>query len=583
MRGIVITVLSLASICLTGCDNSEDLFSCVEIEGLEAPPPEVESNLPGLHLEIDAIDLTWLYYRDVNSNDRLPAEAIIMPGAQTVSVEGMRFRGNTARYYPKKSFNIRFEQPHELIFDSRRMNANAMYADASMMREHLAMGLFHELGQPAPRTRYLDMWINGIYEGLYLHVDRVDGDLLEYAGFNPDGTLVRDRSRYHGASPSSIFGFALSELPEHERSGYLASVFDRRGQPDWEQLVELVLWVEGATSGEQFADEFEQRIDLETFIDWLAIHYLIADVDSFGDDYWMYLDHEDEHARWVFIPWDKDLSFGSHTRSGFGVANDFFTYERAVEGGWSNRLVWLFLGTPSLREALDDRLQELMHETFDRDYFAGMVDSTYELIAPSVNRLPCPDFVLHLKNHHSAQGVAEDHTEVLLDFIELRYAFLDRQLNAADGQPYQAQVDLGGAQQGDVLMLTDADGWTIARLELLTAPTLPGLLSIEVTENQTVAGISRSWTLDSGASEFSAQLSLYYRNDTHRDDPPDTVNWYTGGETATGEQWRLQMAEVDEVVTVPVEGSRANPFSNKVSAPVVIEPGPQAFVLRIPD
>ena len=580
MRGIIITILSLAVIGLTGCDSSEDLFGCVDIEGLEAPPV-TESQLPGLRLSIDGIDLVWLYSRDVNSNDRLPAEAQIMPGGQIINVDGLRFRGHSVRYFPKKSFNIRFMESLDLLFGSSRMNANAMYADASMLREHLAMAMFRELDIPAPRTRYFDMWINGNYEGLYLHVERVDRDLLEYAGFNPDGTLVRDRSRHHDASPSSIFGFALSELPEHERSEYLASVFDRRGQPDWEQLVELVLWVEGATSGEQFADEFEQRIDLETFIDWLAIHYLIADVDSFGDDYWMYLDHEDEDARWVFIPWDKDLGFGSQTRSGFGVANDFFFYERPIRSGWSNQLISLFLATPGLRDALDERIQALMHETFDRDYFAEAIDTTYELIAPGVNRLPCPDFVLHLKNHHSTHGVAELHNEVLLDFVELRYAYLHRQLEPMAGEDYVAEVDLAGAQEGDVLLLTDAQGWTVARLELLSAPLLPGLLSIAVDENHVIDGISRTWVLHSEASGFEAELSLYYRNDTHRDDPPDEVNWYTGGETATGEQWRLQMAKQDELVSEPVQDSRVNPFSNKASGSVVIEPGAQAFVLRV--
>ena len=578
-RAVITTILGLLSLLLAACGSGSDSDT-----DTDKPPPSSEPNLPGLHLFMDEVDLALLYARDPLSNDRLPAQARFEPDGSEVTLRGLRFRGASSRLLPKKSFNIRFEEEQPLLFGSSRMNANAMYTDAAMMREHLAWSLFQQLGHPASRTRYFDLWINDIFEGLYLHIERVDGDLLANAGLNPDGTLVRDQFRREQGDRDSVFGFALSAIPEDERVAFIAGSFDSRGDPDWDRLVELVLWVEQAASGAAFAQGFEERFDVEVFIDWLAVHYLIGDIDSFGDDYWLYLDHDDDSARWIVIPWDKDLSFGSHDRLDYGTANDFFSYEYPLRGGWQNQLIDLFLDTPSLRQGLKERLVKLMDEVFDLSYFAALIEATSQQISPSVARQPGADaFALHPGNHHSVPGVAHLHNATLLDFIELRHAFVKRAINPVGGQAYVARMDLTDATVGDTLLFTDQQGWTIGKLRLLSAPEIAGTVRIEVSEDPTMNGIDRVWRLNSSAAQFHADLSLYYRNDTAAD-AFSTANWYSGGEAAVGNQWKLQMARKFGLDFEPLADSRVNPFSNKVSAPVNIDFGSgQEFVIRYRD
>jgi len=310
-----------------------------------------------------------------------------------------------------------------------------------MMRETLAWGMFADLGRPASRARYADLWLNGVYEGLYVHIERVDADLLRNAGLDASGTLVRDQFRdRRNEDPrievASAFAFPLSELDPAERAQFLADGFGSRGNPNWDRLVELVLWAEGSEPGPLFEKEFRERFDPEVFIDWLAVHFLIGDIDSFADDYWLYLDDTGEEARWIVIPWDKDLSFGSHWRPGFGTANDFFAYEMPVGAGWDNPLVNLFLETPGLRGQLIDRTRELMDEVFTEAYFKERVAATWSGIRESATREPdVAAFERHPKNHHSEQGVPELHRDTVLDFVGLRYGYLDRWINPRDKVP----------------------------------------------------------------------------------------------------------------------------------------------------
>ncbi len=576
-------LLALA-LALGGCNSSG---STGQDPGEDTPPDLASMPVVPIYIDLDPQALDVLYARDPQSNDRL--DAFARAGGLDVGETPIeiRFRGSSSRFLPKKSFNIRFAEGRDFLFGSPRMNANAMYTDPSMMRESLAWGMFADLGRPASRARYADLWLNGIYEGLYVHIERVDANLLRNAGLDPDGTLVRDQFRdQRRVDPRidvfSAFGFALSGIDEAERASFLSDGFDSRGSPDWDRLVDLVLWVEQSDPGAEFEVGFRERFDDAVFTDWLAVHFLIADVDSFGDDYWLYLDHGDEEARWLVIPWDKDLSFGSHFREDFGTANDFFTYEKPVEGGWGNRLIDLYLQTPGLRGQLVGRMRELMRGIFDPAYFEARVEETWEAIRESVERQPgAAAFARHPQNHFSAQGVPELHLQALSDFVRLRYAYLDRWKDPKPGPVLEAAVELGSTDLPERVRFTDAQGFTLADLEFLSAPEGTGTLAMQVREDPAQHGIDRVWTLQSDVPAFDAVLRLYYRNDLPAAFSGE--NWYTGGLDPVGRQGELVVAERFGVMEEIIEGSFANPFSNTAGAPISVQPGlPREFVLTLP-
>jgi spore coat protein H len=553
-----------------------------------APAPRFAPlDLTSLHLSIDPGDLELLYARSPTSDEQLNADVRIGEDGEPMPVR-IRFRGNSARFLPKKSFDIRFAEGQELLFGSSRMNANAMYTDPAMMREHLAWGMWAALARPASRTRYLDIWINGVYEGLYIHIERVDADLLRSVGLNPAGTLVRDEFRQfagsiiegHQVTTFSAFNFPLSNIDSAAtQEQFLSRTFDSRGSPRWDKLAELILWVEQSAPGTAFADGFRARFDEDVFLDWLAIHFMIGDIDSFADDYWLYLDHTSETAKWIVLPWDKDLSFGSHFRPGTGVANDYFAYDHPIGADWPNALVSLVLDTPDLRESLLGRMRALSTSTFTSEYFSGRIGNAWSVIGASVVRQPGSDaFVLHPRNHHSTQGVAELHMEAIQDFVTLRWTYLGISDTPLSAQPRSAARTLDNAQPGDVYDFADVAGWTIASLRVLTSPAGPGSLEISVQPEPAQQGINQLWTLRGDVPPFFALLTLYYRNEV-----PDAFsgqNWYTEGGEAVGRQGDLVLAERFGLTPVPSVYSRANPFSNKVEGLVYVDPSmAQDFVL----
>ncbi len=154
------------------------------------------------------------------------------------------------------------------------------------------------------------------------HIERIDGDLLADLGLNPEGTLVRDEIRKFVLSGDRVGpGAAVNvRLESRHRQRPAGPAPHRVLRPQrigcrLAGLEELVRWVHATPAGPAFAAGFAERFDVDEVLTWLAIHAVVADVDTFGGDYWRYVDHTTPGSRWQVIHWDKDLTFGSHSRA----------------------------------------------------------------------------------------------------------------------------------------------------------------------------------------------------------------------------------------------------------------------------
>jgi spore coat protein H len=511
--------LSLLSICFLGvfglafflaASPEKVITSLQENDGAHIPEntPEENDQIGNLYLTMNEVDLNYLYSRDAKDDQRI--QAIAVDGSLKEHNAELRFRGNSSRGLPKKSFSIQFDSPKEFIFGGTHMNLNAMYTDPSMMREKLSFDMFHELGLPAPRTKYFNVYVNGSFEGLYLHIERIDDHMLSHFGLNPSGTLVRDEFRHNqqleNIESSSIFSFDIQTV--ENKAEFLEQTTNYRNDPDWEAFSELLDWVYHTEAGTDFANRIAERVDTQAFIDWLIIHFLVADVDAFSDDYWMYLDSETDEAKWKLIPWDKDLSFGSHYRQGAGTGNHFFAYESPVQSRFDNQLLQKFLDTPELRAQLNERMQYLMSATFSPSYFQNKMDELSAIFELNGEHTAEKKFILHEKNSIGEKGHEEFYKENILDFIELRYQYLTQYLEGLGTEKNAATIDVTNVKAGDVLYLRDKEGWVIGKVDVESNENAQSL-TVTVQPSSSSPDIDRSWVIETSGGSLKGHLTLY--------------------------------------------------------------------------
>src|SRR5882672_810129 len=148
----------------------------------ESPKPAFEPNLPVFFLTAKG---------QIDKVQKTPCTlAILAPGQPRSDVSNswtgtLKLHGGVSAGFPKRSFAITLASPAGLLDlrESAHWVLNAAFIDRSFMRHKLSYDLFRSLNKPDARrfavaSRFVEVFFNGDYHGVYLLMERVDGPLL---------------------------------------------------------------------------------------------------------------------------------------------------------------------------------------------------------------------------------------------------------------------------------------------------------------------------------------------------------------------------------------------------------------------
>lgn len=265
------------------------------------------SEVPDWELTIDPADIALMDV-DVYASVSVPATLVVGDVTYAEGVE-VRYLGGSTRAFPKKSFRITFPENAEHPGFARRINLRAEYNDRSFVRNFIAYESARRLsGLTAPRTRYVNLTVNGENAGLMLEVERIGGRFLRVNGRD------RDRSMYEGKEATEFGALVpLGDLTTYQEVYSKAAGLD----DDWTDLVQLIeqdLWGDYLASepwGPTTTSLTRQTLDVQSYVRYLALMGVIQNQDHVTNNF--YLSWQPVHRlgdRWEFYPWDLDLSFG---------------------------------------------------------------------------------------------------------------------------------------------------------------------------------------------------------------------------------------------------------------------------------
>ena len=94
---------------------------------------------------------------------------------------GIKVRGQSSAMFPKPGYSIEIRDDKGEGTDVSMFGLppsddwvfHGPYVDKSMLRNALAYWLFRQAGRYAPRTKHFDLYINGVYRGVYVMVEKI--------------------------------------------------------------------------------------------------------------------------------------------------------------------------------------------------------------------------------------------------------------------------------------------------------------------------------------------------------------------------------------------------------------------------
>jgi hypothetical protein len=246
-----------------------------------------------------------------------------------VDVDDMHRRGASSRSFPKKSYTLEFgSAPGSFLGmpGDKDWVLHSCYADATCLRNVIAYWQARELFPWAPRTEFVEVFINGNYRGLYVAIEKIK--------LGPDRVNLPQPT--DNASNNSISGGYILERVKAGQdwtSFYLSTpwsyVSPKQLVPVQQRYIQdfINIYVESP----YFEPGEDELVEEQSAVDFIIMQELSRNVD--GYDKSMYITKHPtviigepvrpEYDDLVHMGpvWDFDLAFGNFAEDGYRLCD----------------------------------------------------------------------------------------------------------------------------------------------------------------------------------------------------------------------------------------------------------------------
>lgn len=267
-------------------------------------PPRAQPE--GTHRNTFGVDFPW-------------AQGDLTFDGETLKQVGVRYKGNYTYMATTRSLKKSMKVDMNKHVDGQKLDGLSMLnlhcgvSDPTRSRESLSYAYFRSAGVPAPRTVFMELSLTvpGKYDkehvGVYTVTEQVNKAFLKRHFKDGSGMLLK---------PENLQGGLL-----HFGTNWKA--YEDRYKPDdaptddqKKRLIDFTRLINSDTD-EVFSREVGAYLDIEAFLKFIAANALLSNLDSYlgyGHNYYLYL--VPTTNKFVFIPWDLDLSLATWPAAG---------------------------------------------------------------------------------------------------------------------------------------------------------------------------------------------------------------------------------------------------------------------------
>ena len=351
-----------------------DPLNSPEYYGTAAVDPSIASNLPVLE---------WFIQNPGGANNRAGTRASCIYLGEFYDNIFCRVRGGSSAGLSKKSYKFDFNTDHHFRSDpdpdsvrAEEFNLNTTWTDKSYVRQPLTYEVYDMAGSPGSVCFLQRVQQNGAFFSVAAWTEQVDKRLLRREPrLDDDGALYKMFNT--GASGT---GGVEKKNRRHENNS------------------DLIAFTSGMqSSGATLENFIFDNVDLPRQLNYLAATVLTQNNDNMAKNYYLYRDTEGS-GEWTQIPWDVDLTWGSHFMTGDSISHDGIwatadwvlggrnnnvpispshpfvgTQEFPGNRSW-NRLIDKLLESDRFRDMFRRRLRTLIDEIFPAPLLDDRID-----------------------------------------------------------------------------------------------------------------------------------------------------------------------------------------------------------------
>lgn len=321
---------------------------------------------------------------------------------------GIEIRGSSSQFFDKKGYGFETREEDgsnrnvELVGMPKENDwvLNGPYSDKSLIRNALTYELGRSMGRWAPRTRFVELNINEVYQGVYVLMEKIKRDKnrvniakLDDTDTDPQditgGYLLKIDKTTGGIATYSWqgeFGDIIQvEYPKEDAYLPAQAAYIANYMTAFEKTLRTMQFTNEDSLG------YRHYIEPSSFIDFLIVNEVAKNVDGYRLSTWLYKDREGRgEDRLQMGPlWDFNLAFGNANYcTGGGPEGWVLNFNQICpRDGWVINYWWdRLLSDPQFQEELVERWFALREDEFSTQRVLARVDAMVAEIGPAAQR-----------------------------------------------------------------------------------------------------------------------------------------------------------------------------------------------------
>ncbi|HZL11206.1 MAG TPA: CotH kinase family protein [Prolixibacteraceae bacterium] len=360
---------------------------------------------------------------------------------------GIEWRGSSSQSFPKKSYGFNLKSNALVNIDASLLGLPeendwilyAPYTDKSMIRNVLTYTLDASLGHWSPRCRYVELFLNGSYEGVYVLMEkikrnnnRVDIAKLtstENSGEDLTGGYILKIDKTTGTGGDGWYS-SYTNVINRTYYQYEYPKADEISSAQKSYIQTYVRNMEQLLSQEKFTGtgNYHDYLNDSSFIDFMIINELAKNVDGYRLSSFLYKDKNDRINCGPI--WDFNLTYGNANYYNAWLTSGFQYQANLGDDYWQNPFWWnKLLRDPSYVTKLKKRWSWIRKHELSDQRIAIVIDSlTSEISEAQVrNYQRWPILGQYVwPNYYVGNSYVSEITW-MKNWITNRLAFLDQQ------------------------------------------------------------------------------------------------------------------------------------------------------------
>ena len=389
--------------------------------------------------EVHTIDIVmddWEDFIENCENEEYVTCTAIIDGEAYKNI-GIRAKGNTslrnvsAMGSDRYSFKLEFDHydSGKNYYGLDKLSLNNIIQDTTYMKDYLTYQMMGEFEVDAPLCSYAYIRVNGEDWGLYLAVEGVEDAFLQRNYGNNHGNLYKPDSMSFGGGKGNGREFDMENFMANDDMPDMSeqppsppeNINDERMDQNREDVGNTPGGMGSSDVKLQYIDDdpdsysnifdnaktdidstdktrliqslkalselsnLEEIVNIDKVIRYFVVHNFVCNGDSYTGsiihNYYLY----EDNGQLSMIPWDYNLAFGTfQSKDANSMINS--PIDTPVSGGATDdrpMVDWIFSS---------QEYEELYHQLFakflENTDFLGLIDTTYEMIAPYVEKDP---------------------------------------------------------------------------------------------------------------------------------------------------------------------------------------------------